>query len=134
MASKKPIIQESFTNEFGTVNVGDTVMAVTTGYSHRVDVYKAIYLGYIESEDWRGAIEKKVKLEVEEERNVQVWADNGREFNWKTEYNNSTWPDVQKLLTYKKVMRKYQSTLKLNRIAPIKQSEFQIINTVSKLV
>lgn len=134
MAIKKPIIQESFTNEFGTVNVGDTVMAVTTGYSHNVSVYKAIYLGYIESQGWNGKVEQKVKLEVEEEHNVQVWADNGREFNWKTEYNNSTWQDVQKLLTRKKVMKTRNTTLQLNRIAPIKQSDHQIVDIVSKLV
>ena len=134
MASKKPIIKESFTNKFGTVNVGDTVMAVTTGYSHNVSVYKAIYLGYIESQEWRGEVEKKVKLEVEEEHSVQVWADNGREFNWRTEYNSSTWQDVQKLLTYKKVMKTRTATLQLNRIAPIKPSDHEIIGVVGKLV
>ena len=59
MAIKKPIVQESFTNEFGTVNVGDTVMAVTTGYSHNVSVRRATYLGYIESEGWNGKVEQK---------------------------------------------------------------------------
>ena len=134
MAIKKPIVQESFTHEFGTVNVGDTVMAVTTGYSHNVSVRRATYLGYIESEGWNGKVEQKVKLEVEEEHRVQVWADNGREFNWKTEYNKNTWQDVRDLLTSKKVMKKRQSTLQLNRIAPIKQSDHQIVDTVSKLV
>jgi plastocyanin len=134
MTTKKQIIQQPFTNEFGTVNVGDTVMAVTTGYSHNVSVYKAKYLGYIESQGWGGAVEQKVKLEVEEEHNVQVWADNGREFNWSKEYNSSTWPDVKNLLTYKKVMKTRKATLQLNRIAPIKQSDFQIVDTVGKLV
>jgi hypothetical protein len=134
MTSKNPIIKQSFTNEFGTANVGDTVMAVTTGYSHNVSIYKAIYLGYIETQGWRGEVEKKVKLEVEKEHIVSVWANDGREFNWKTEYNKDTWQDVQKLLIRKNVMKKHKSTLKLNRIAPIKQSDHQIVDTVSKLV
>lgn len=36
----------SFVNHFGqTINVGDQVVAVTTGYRHSVSVRKAVYLG-----------------------------------------------------------------------------------------
>ena len=40
------VVAEPFTNEIGqTINPGDEVVVVTTGYAHRVNVYTAKFLG-----------------------------------------------------------------------------------------
>ena len=130
MATKKPIIEQPFTNEFGTINVGDTVMVVTTGYSHRVSVNKGRYLGYIESQGWRGQTEKKVKLEVQSYRNV--WYYKGTDTEWKWNYSN--YHQVKDQLETRQVPYFRKTTLQLNRIAPIKDSDHSIVETVGKLV
>ena len=132
MATKKPLIAEAFTNDFGTANVGDTVMVVTTGYSHRVSVYKAQYLGYIESEGWRGDKIKKVKVGYEASRHVPYWKETGKKFNWNTDYNAATY-DRNKI-EYREEKYPATSTLQLNRIAPIKASEHAVVDTIGKLV
>lgn len=44
--SKKTYLEEPFTNDIGQViNVGDRIIAVTTGYSHDVRVHEGVYLG-----------------------------------------------------------------------------------------
>lgn len=130
MTQPLPLIEQPFTNEFGTINVGDTVIAVTTGYSHNVSVSKAKYLGYIESVGWRGAIVKKVKLEVQNFRNV--WYYKGTDTEWK--WNYSDYHKVKDQLETRQVPYFRKTTLQLNRIAPIKDSEHSIVETVGKLV
>lgn len=45
MAANK-YLEEAFTNEFGQViQPGQTIIAITTGYSHNVHIRQAIYLG-----------------------------------------------------------------------------------------
>ena len=130
MTQPLPLIEQPFTNEFGTINVGDTVIAVTTGYSHNVSVSKAKYLGYIESVGWRGAIVKKVKLEVQNFRNA--WYYKGTDTEWKWNYNN--YHEVKDKLEMRQVPYFRKTTLQLNRIAPIKDSDHTIVETVGKLV
>lgn len=132
MASKKPLIQESYSNDFGTINVGDDVMVVTTGYSHRVRVYKAKYLGYIESTGWRGETIKKVKVGYEATRNVPYWKETGKKFNWATDYNARTYD--RNAIEYREEKYPATSTLQLNRVAPIKASEHAAVETIGKLV
>lgn len=131
MAIKKPLIEKPFTNEFGTVNVGDTVMAVTTGYSHSVSVNKGKYIGYIESQDWRGNTTQKVKLEVLSYRNAWYYKGTDNEWKWNyTEWRNG----IQEKLESRQIPYTRKTTLKLNRIAPIKDSDIAIVDTVAKLV
>lgn len=130
MTQPLPLIEQPFTNEFGTINVGDTVMAVTTGYSHNVSVSKAKYLGYVESVGWRGATVKKVKLEVQNFRNA--WYYKGTDTEWKWNYNN--YHEVKDKLEMRQVPYFRKTTLQLNRIAPIKDSDHTIVETVGKLV
>lgn len=141
MTQPLPLIEQPFTNEFGTINVGDTVMAVTTGYSHNVSVSKAKYLGYIESVGWRGAIVKKVKLEVQNFRNV--WYYKGTDTEWKWNYGDYKVKDqletrqvpyFRNQLESRQVPYFRKTTLQLNRIAPIKDSDHSIVETVGKLV
>ena len=130
MTQPLPLIEQPFTNEFGTINVGDTVIAVTTGYSHNVSVSKAKYLGYIESVGWRGAIVKKVKLEVQSYRNA--WYYKGTDTEWKWNYSN--YHQVKDQLETRQVPYFRKTTLRLNRIVPIKDSDHSIVETVGKLV
>ena len=114
------------------VNVGDTVMVVTTGYSHRVSVSKGKYVGYIEGTGYsRG--QKKARIEVEESRSIWVKPD-GTDFNWNKDYNYSTWNDVRPTLTTRTEKYIRKSTLNLNRIATIKEADHAIVEQISKLV
>lgn len=113
------------------INVGDTVMVVTTGYSHRVSVAKGKYVGYIESQS--GYYQKRARIEVETERSFQVKPD-GTEFSWSKDYDRKTWEDVKKTLTWKKEPYIRKSTLNLNRIVTIAQADHAIVETVGKLV
>jgi hypothetical protein len=110
------------------VNVGDTVMVVTTGYSHRVSVNKGKYVGYIQSSG-----QQRARIEVESTRTFQVKPD-GTEFSWSKDYNSATWADVRPTLTYKTEPYTRKSTLQLNRIATIKEADFGIVEAVGKLV
>ena len=130
MTIAKPIIEQPFTNEFGTVNVGDVVVAVTTGYSHRVSVKKGRYLGYIESQGQHGQIVKKVKLEVQSYRTV--WYYKGTDTEWKWKYSN--YHQVKGQLETRQVPYFRKTTLRRNRIVPIKDSDHGIVETVGKLV
>jgi hypothetical protein len=117
--AKAQIIQDSIQGVFGEqVQVGDQVMVVTTGYSHRVNVRKGIYKGYVDTGmGWRKS--KKAKIEINTTRSIQVKPD-GTEFNWKTDYNQATWDTVKNTLVRKEVPYTYMTTLQLNRIATIK--------------
>jgi hypothetical protein len=113
-----------------TINVGDTVMVVTTGYSHRVSVSKGKYVGYIQGS---GYYDKRARIEVETERSFQVKPD-GTEFSWSKDYNSATWEQVKSTLTWKKEPYIRKTTLNLNRIAAIKESDYAIVEQVGKLV
>ncbi len=117
--AKAQIVQDSIEGIFGEkVNVGDQVMVVTTGYSHRVAVRKGVYKGYVESRGWcKGG--KKAKIEIQSVRHVQLKPD-GTEFDWRKDYNSATYQEVSKTLIRKEVPYTYMTTLQLNRIATIK--------------
>lgn len=117
MASKLVRIEAPITGVFGeTVNVGDEVMVVTTGYSHRVHVAKGKYLGYVES---AGYYKQRAQIAVETKRHVQIKPD-GTEFNWNKDYHRDTWQEVSKTLTRKEITYTRITTLCLNRIATLK--------------
>lgn len=132
MSSKKSLIKEPFTNEFGMINVGDDVMVVTTGYSHRVSVYKAKYLGYIESTDWHGETIKRVKVAYQATRHVPYIKATGKKFNWNTDYDARTYD--RNNIEYRQEYYDATSTLQLNRVAPIKANEHAVVETIGKLV
>ena len=113
------------------VNVGDTVMVVTTGYSHRVRVSKGTYVGYIEGSGYH--YKKRARIEVERERTVRVKPD-GTDFNWNKDYDSKTWPEFSKTLTFRTEKYIQKSTLCLNRIATIQPAEHDMVDKVSKLV
>ncbi len=115
--AKAKLIQAPMKGVFGeTVNVGDKVMAVTTSWGNAY-VAKGTYIGYIEGS---GYYKQCAQIESERERRVLVKPD-GTPFNWKKDYNGATWSEVQPTLTYKTEKYIRTSTLKLNRIATIKE-------------
>lgn len=118
MSKAKQVIQGSIKGAFDTVNVGDNVMVVTTGYSHSCRVSKGKYIGYIEGKQYGNTVKKAV-IEVEAERYILTKPD-GTPFDWKTEYNHATWDTVRKTLTNKSETYTRRTTLKLNRIATLK--------------
>jgi hypothetical protein len=129
MAKPAQVIAASIKGALGSeVNVGDTVMVVTTGYSHRVSVKKGKYVGYIQS-----GSHKRARIEVDSTRSFLVKPD-GTEFSWNKDYNSATWKEVQPTLTRKVEPCIRKSTLQLNRIATIKESDYSIVEQVGKLI
>ena len=113
------------------INPGDIVMVVTTGYSHSVSVKKGKYIGYIESTGYY--YKKRARIEVEGTRSFQMKPD-GTEFNWSKDYDRNTWDQVKGTLVRKTVPHIYKTTLNLNRIATIQESDFGIVEKVGQLV
>lgn len=113
------------------INPGDIVMVVTTGYSHSVSVKKGKYIGYIESTGYY--YKKRARIEVEDTRSFQMKPD-GTEFNWSKDYDRNTWDQVKETLVRKTVPHIYKTTLNLNRIATIQESDFGIVEKVGQLV
>jgi hypothetical protein len=105
-----------------TVNVGDTVMVVTTGWS--TTVTKGKYLGYIEGS---GYYKVRAQVEVQERTYERLWNDTKQPVN----YSDKRWEELTKspdyYTAYQKethvvtVPYKRVTTLNLNRIATIKE-------------
>ena len=130
MGTLATVIEAPIKGALGSeVNVGDTVMVVTTGYSHRVSVRKGIYRGYIE-----GKYNKRARIEVEAERSVYVNPD-GTDFNWNKDYDSQTWTTVRPTLTTRVEKYIVKTTLNRNRIATIASAvEADTIDKIGKLV
>jgi len=58
----------------------------------------------------------------------------GTEFSWSKDYDSATWKEMQPTLTRKTEPCIRKSTLQLNRIATIKESDYSIVEQVGKLV
>ena len=113
-----PVIEDSIEGALGqVVNVGDTVMVVTTGYSNSVGIRKGVYKGYIEGS---GYYPKRARIEVQTTRTVQYKPD-GTPFDWRKDYNANTWNDIRPTLVFKTEPYVHKTTLKLNRIVTIKE-------------
>lgn len=112
------------------INVGDVVMVVTTGYSHRVNVMQGVYMGYIES---KGYYTQRARVEILDYQTVMMKED-GTEFNWNTDYNASTWEEDRKKITYKKVPYMRKSTLNRNRIATITAAEAKMVDKIGSVI
>jgi hypothetical protein len=106
------------------VQVGDTVMVVTTGYSHRSTCSRGKYVGYIEG---TGYYKKRAQIEIECTGYKRLWNDTKEEFTYGGAREKALYTDYA---TYSKnlneqthiVEHKYTriSTLNLNRIATLK--------------
>lgn len=123
--AKKPIIEEAWQSDFGTINVGDPVVVITEGYSHRISIRKGTYLGYIlGSVSYRtDEQQKSVKVLVEKET-----------FGW---FIGDS--DVRCTYLHPEVKGRYtktmgQATLQLNRIIPLPKGSDALIEQINKLV
>lgn len=130
--AKATVIAAPIKGALGTeIQVGDTVMVVTTGYSHRVSVKKGKYVGYIQSSGYY--YKQRARVEVEGTRSFQVKPD-GTEFNWNKDYDPKTWDTVKDTLVRRTEPCIHKSTLNLNRIATISPSEYETLDKVKGLV
>lgn len=117
---KKPLAElhvKQITGSIGTtICPGEEVMVVRSGYSNNVYCEKGRYIGYIISEP-----SKRIRARVVLQREIVKWYHpDGREFNWKKEYNYITWNEVKDTLHTKTHQVEVISTLNLNRIATLK--------------
>lgn len=99
-----------------TIQPGDQVMMVRSGYGSHAVCDKGTYLGYIVSKPTGN---RRARVEMEEQYSSWCHAD-GREFNWKTDYRSDTWDEMKASLHVETRTRKVIVTLFLNRIAAIK--------------
>jgi hypothetical protein len=99
-----------------TVHPGEEVMMVRSGWGNSVGCDKGTYVGYIISVPTGNL---RARVSMEQKYNSWHFHD-GREFDWKTDYNSATYGDVQKSLVLKEKTRTVYITLNLNRIAAIK--------------
>ena len=130
MGKLATVIEAPIKGALGTeVNVGDTVMVVTCGYSHNVSVKKGIYKGYIKGSYYT----QRARVEIDDTRTVQVKPD-GTVFSWSKDYNSATWEDVRKTLTWREETYVRKTTLNLNRIASITAAEAETVAKIGKLV
>lgn len=118
MAKAKQVIQESIKGVFEEdVNVGDKVMVVTKGRGS-VRINKGTYIGFVDGKDY-GRTVKKAVIEIDAKRHANFFPD-GREFNWRTDYDSTTYDQIKGTLTMRQVPYTRRTTLKLNRIATLK--------------
>lgn len=110
-----------------TINVGDTVMVVTTGYSHRVNVKKGVYKGYIEG----SYNTQRARVEVEEQHNFWVLKETGEEYSYT---KHGSFSDIHEKLARKSSTYVRKSTLNLNRIATITPAEAETVAKVGALI
>ena len=105
------------------VNVGDTVMVVTTGWGN-TRCNKGKYLGYVES---KGSYPRRAQVEVQETSYVRYWND-GVKFMYggdrEREIYSNPKRDYYKILEEETNVRQEPytrvTTLNLNRIATLK--------------
>jgi len=130
MGKLATVIEAPIKGALGTeINVGDAVMVVTTGYSHRVSVKKGVYKGYIQGSYYN----QRARVEIEEFHTVWVKPD-GNEFDWSKDYQASTWKEVRPTLITKTAPYTRKTTLNLNRIATITSAEAETVDKIGKLV
>lgn len=123
--SKATLIEASIKGALdNTVNVGDSVMVVTTGWGNTYCT-RGKYLGYIES---TGQYKQRARVEVQEKSYVRYWNDTGAKFMYSGDRERAMY-STPKLDYYKMLETETHvktepytrvTTLNLNRIATLK--------------
>jgi len=91
MALRKPV-ELPYESDLGhTINVGDKVLIVTTGYSHSVKVRMGTYLGKTK-DDTNDDYEASVIVMVDEERKVLRHKETNEELDWEKHIEPATGP------------------------------------------
>jgi hypothetical protein len=121
--TKATITQAPIKGALGNeVQVGDTVMVVTTGWGNTYCT-KGKYIGYVEG---KGYYKHRAKVEVQEKKYVRYWKDTGAKFQYSGErergmMSGSAYYDILRDQTVvKEEPYTRVTTLNLNRIATLK--------------
>lgn len=122
--TKANIIEAPIKGALGNeVQVGDTVMVVTTGWGNTYCT-KGKYIGYVEG---KGYYKHRAKVEVQEKKYVRYWNDTGAKFQYSGERERNMMGNranyyelLQKETTVKEEPYTRVTTLNLNRIATLK--------------
>lgn len=121
--TKATLIQAPIKGALGNeVQVGDTVMVVTTGWGN-THCTKGKYLGYVEG---TGYYKHRAKVEVQEKAYVRYWKDTGAKFHYSGErernmMGGTAYYDILRNDTVvKEEPYTRVTTLNLNRIATLK--------------
>lgn len=126
MSSSSVFKSDSFTNSIGqTINPGDRVVAVTTGYSHRVNVYEGQFGGVFYDSKNRIVGTRVTNIPVK--WNERVFTENGEHEEYKYEYKydaNGRYQGYEKVKTGRRYnleerVRYRNSALQRNRIFKI---------------
>lgn len=113
--SKAILIEAPIKGALGNeVQVGDTVMVVTTGWGNTYCT-RGKYLGYVEG---KGHYKQRARVAVEQTKTHWVNQD-GTAYDWKT-YDYRTWDQVRQTLKTEVYTTTRITTLNLNRIATLK--------------
>lgn len=111
------VYAEPITGALNTViHPGEQVMMVRSGSGHSVACNKGTYIGYIISKPTGN---RRARVAMDKTENVWHWPD-GREFNWRKDYDSLTYNSIRPTLVIKERTRIAYITLNLNRIATIK--------------
>ena len=115
--AKAQVIEAPIKGALGNeVQVGDTVMVVSTGWGN-VNVRKGVYKGYIKG---NGYYQQRARIEITTERHTWHHKETGEVYD----YRKHGYMMAQNLLTdnfeIKSTPYKYETTLNLNRIATLK--------------
>lgn len=114
------LIAEPFTNSIGQViNPGDKVVAVTTGYSHRVSVFTGIFEGVRRQKDGKKEIVGSRIGSIPVKWNERVYAEDGQHEEMKYDWaQRKPVPTGRRYNLVPKVTYR-KSSLQLNRVFKI---------------
>lgn len=130
MGKLATVIEAPLTGALGTtVNVGDTVMVVTTGYSHNVYVTKGVYKGYIQGSYYN----QRARVEVERTRHFWAHKETGEVYSYT---KHGSFMDEATRDAFERKSENYikKTTLNLNRIVTISPEEAGIVERIGALV
>ena len=126
------LIAEPFTNSIGQViNPGDKVVAVATGYGHRVSVFTGIFEGVRRQKDGKKQIVGSRIGSVPVKWNERVYTEDGEHeefmYDWKTYKSVPTGKryNLVPKVTYRK------SSLQLNRVFKIDTAAADLPKTLA---
>lgn len=116
MGTKATLIQAPIKGVFDReINVGDKVLVVTTGYSHRTNLREGTYKGYVEGS---GYYKQRARIEIAAVARTWYNKATGEKYDYR---KHGWWSNEMKdNFEVKTEPYTYETTLNLNRIATLK--------------
>ena len=124
MAKTKRIVAP-FTNEHGTFNPGDEVIAITV-CTKRVNVERVEYVGYIERNDYDWRTKQYEPMHYAQVRRPTTQYTSF----WKGTDVKAVWPYGDREVEYRNVKKYIITTLQYNRIIPANVSVNELIERI----